>query len=227
MPSSTVTATATPVAPPLAGLGADHGYAGAPFEQRKQSWIRRKLSAAGAAILALLAKLKAILLLLPKFKLLATAGTMIVSIIAYGSIWGFAFGAGFVLLILVHEMGHVIQLRREGIKASAPIFIPFLGAVIGSRSLGDNALAEARVGLAGPVLGSIGAAVCLVVWHATGDAMWGALAYTGFFLNLFNLIPMVPLDGGRAMAAMSPWMWAPGSRALRCWRSCTPTRSSS
>ena len=90
MPSSTVTATATPVAPPLAGLGADHGYAGAPFEQRKQSWIRRKLSAAGAAILALLAKLKAILLLLPKFKLLATAGTMIVSIIAYGSIWGFS-----------------------------------------------------------------------------------------------------------------------------------------
>jgi Zn-dependent protease len=214
VPSSTVTGTAAPGPAPLGGLGADHGYGNGPFEQPKQSWIRRKLSAAGAAIVALLAKLKAILLLLPKFKLLATAGTMVVSIVAYGSIWGFAFGAGFVLLILVHEMGHVIQLRREGIKASAPIFIPFLGAVIGSRSLGDNALAEARVGLAGPVLGSIGAAVCLVIWHATGNAMWGALAYTGFFLNLFNLIPMVPLDGGRAMAAMAPWMWVAGFAGL-------------
>jgi Zn-dependent protease len=214
VPPATVSPPATPSPPPLAGLGAEHGYEGLPFEQRKQSWIRRKLSAAGAAILALLAKLKAILLLLPKFKLLATAGTMVVSIVAYGSIWGFAFGAGFVLLILVHEMGHVIQLRREGIKASAPIFIPFMGAVIGSRSLGDNALAEARVGLAGPILGSIGAAACLVVWHVTGNQIWQGLAYTGFFLNLFNLIPMVPLDGGRAMAAMAPWMWVAGFAGL-------------
>ena len=139
---------------------------------------------------------------------------MLVSIVAYGSIWGWTFAAGFVALILVHEMGHVIQLRREGIKASAPIFIPFLGAVIGSRSLGDNALAEARVGLAGPILGSVGAAVCLILWHATGNDFWQALAYTGFFLNLFNLIPVVPLDGGRAMAAMTPWMWVVGFGGL-------------
>jgi Zn-dependent protease len=139
---------------------------------------------------------------------------MAVSVVAYGSLWGWAFGAGFVALILVHELGHVIQLRREGIPASAPIFIPFLGAVIGSRSLGDNALAEARVGLAGPVLGSIGAAACILIWRATGNDLWRALAYTGFLINLFNLIPVVPLDGGRAMAAMAPWMWFVGFAVL-------------
>src|SRR5207302_6508743 len=86
--------------------------------------------------------------------------------------------------------------------------------VISARSLGDNALAEARVGLAGPVLGSIGAAACILVWHATGSDIWRALAFTGFFLNLFNLLPVVPLDGGRAMAAMAPWMWFVGFAAL-------------
>jgi Zn-dependent protease len=181
-----------------------------PFEQQRQSFIKRKLGPVGAAILAFVAKFKAILLVLPKLKLLATAGTMLVSLVAYGSIWGFPFALGFVLLLLVHEMGHVIALRREGIKASAPMFIPFMGAVISARSLGDNALAEARVGLAGPVLGSIGSAACLVIWRATGNDFWQALAFTGLFLNLFNLMPVVPLDGGRAMAAMSPWMWIAG-----------------
>ncbi len=189
------------------------GPLGHPQErQSRRSWLREKLSAAGAALLALFAKLKAILVFLPKG--LATVGTMAVSIAAYGSIWGFAFGAGFVALILVHEMGHVIQLRREGVKASVPIFIPFLGAVIGSRSLGDNALAEAKVGLAGPILGSIGSAACILIWHATGNDLWRALAYTGFLINLFNLMPVVPLDGGRAMAAMTPWMWIVGFAGL-------------
>jgi len=188
----------------------DRAESGPPFGQQQPSFIKRKLGPVAAAIVAFVAKFKAILLVLPKLKLLATSGTMLVSLVAYGSLWGFPFALGFVLLLLVHEMGHVIALRREGIKASAPMFIPFLGAVISARSLGDNALAEARVGLAGPVLGSIGAAVCLVIWHATGNDFWRALAFTGLFLNLFNLIPVVPLDGGRAMAAMSPWMWIAG-----------------
>src|SRR5205807_6540593 len=167
-----------------------------------------------AALVALVAKFKAIVLLLPKLKLLTTAGTMLVSIAAYAWLWGFPFAAGFIALLFVHEMGHVIQLRREGIKASAPMFIPFLGAVIGARSLGENATAEARVGLAGPILGSIGSAACILIWHATGNDIWRALAFTGFFLNLFNLLPVVPLDGGRAMAAMAPWMWFVGFAAL-------------
>jgi Zn-dependent protease len=176
--------------------------------------IRRRLSAAGAAIVALLAKFKAVLLLLPKLKLFASTGTILVSLAAYALLWGWPFAAGFIALLFVHEMGHAIVLRREGIKASWPMFIPFMGAVIASRSLGDNALAEARVGLAGPVLGSIGAAACILIWHATGADLWRALAFTGFFLNLFNLLPVVPLDGGRAMAAMAPWMWFVGFAAL-------------
>jgi Zn-dependent protease len=182
--------------------------------QRRSRGIRSRLSALGAAILALLAKLKSILLLLPKLKLLASSGTILVSLAAYSLFWGLPFAAGFIALLFVHEMGHVIALRREGIKASAPMFIPFLGAVIAARSLGENALAEARVGLAGPILGSIGSAACILVWHATGNEVWEALAFTGFFLNLFNLLPVVPLDGGRAMAAMAPWMWFVGFAAL-------------
>ncbi len=139
---------------------------------------------------------------------------MLVSVAAYSFVFGWTFAVGFVVLIFVHEMGHVIQLRREGLKASAPMFIPFMGAVISAKSLGDNALAEARVGLAGPILGSLGSAACIVIWHATGNDIWRALAFTGFFLNLFNLLPVVPLDGGRAMAAMAPWMWFLGFAAM-------------
>lgn len=166
------------------------------------------------ALVALLAKGKALLLLLPKIKLLTTSGTMLVSIGAYALIWGWQFAVGFVVLLFVHEMGHVIQLRREGVEASAPVFIPFMGAVVWAKQLGGNALAEARVGLAGPVLGSLGAVVSLLIADATGNDLFRALAFTGFFLNLFNLAPVLPLDGGRAMAAMAPWMWIVGFGVL-------------
>ena len=85
-----------------------------------------------------------------------------------------------------------------------------MGAFVGMKQLPDNAAAEARVGLAGPVLGSIGCLIPLGIYEATGDEFWKALAFTGFFLNLFNLLPVLPLDGGRAMAALSPWMWLVG-----------------
>jgi Zn-dependent protease len=176
--------------------------------------IKRWLAPIGAGALALAAKLKALLLILPKIKILSTSGTMLVSIAAYALIWSWKFAIGFVLLLLIHEMGHVIQLRREGIKASAPMFIPFLGAVVMANSMGKDAAAEARVGLAGPVLGTIGTLIPLAIWQATGGEFWQALAYIGFFINLFNLLPVVPLDGGRAMAALSPWMWLIGLAAL-------------
>ena len=108
----------------------------------------------------------------------------------------------------------MIQLRREGIQASAPMFIPFLGAVVTAKSMGDDAAAEARVGLAGPVLGTLATLVPLGIWLATGNEFWQALAYVGFFINLFNLLPVLPLDGGRAMAALSPWVWLVGYAAL-------------
>jgi Zn-dependent protease len=173
-------------------------------------WWRRGLSLLVAAGLALLKFGKALLLLLPKAKVLTTSATMLVSVAAYSLIWGWKFALGFVLLLLVHEMGHVIQLRREGIEASAPMFIPFFGAAVMAKSLGDDATAEARVGLAGPILGTLGCLALLPVAFGTGDDFWYALVFTGLFLNLFNLLPVVPLDGGRAMAALSPWMWFVG-----------------
>jgi Zn-dependent protease len=186
----------------------------APFGEPRRPWWRRAGGSLLAALAVIGAKLKTILVLLPKLKLLTTSGSMLVSIAAYSLIWGWTFAVGFVVLLFVHEMGHVIALRREGVKASAPVFIPFMGAVVWAKSLGGNALAEARVGLAGPVLGTIGAAACLPIAAATGSDFWRALAFTGFFLNLFNLLPVVPLDGGRAMAAMAPWMWFVGLAAV-------------
>jgi len=115
-----------------------------------------------------------------------------------------------VILLFIHEMGHVLQLRREGIKATAPMFIPFLGAFVGMKELPKDAAAEARVGLAGPVLGTLGCLIPLGIYAATGDELFQALAYIGFFLNLINLAPVLPLDGGRAMAALSPWVWLAG-----------------
>jgi Zn-dependent protease len=180
--------------------------------------LRKRVGSALAAAVALIVKffsaIKGALLLLPKLKLLTTSGTALVSVAAYSLWFGWPLAAGLVVLLFVHEMGHVIALRREGIKASAPMFIPFLGAMISAKSLGENALAEARVGLAGPVLGTVGAIVCLVIGEAANSDLFRVLAYLGFFLNLFNLLPVVPLDGGRAMAAMAPWMWFLGFGAL-------------
>ena len=183
----------------------------------RSGWLKRAggpLAAAGLIALKFGAKLKALLFLLPKLKLFTTSATMLVSIAAYALIWGWPFAVGFVLLLLLHELGHVIQLRREGVEASAPMFIPFLGAVISAKSLGDDAAAEARVGLAGPILGSIATLVPLGIWLATGNEFWQALAYVGFFLNLLNLLPVLPLDGGRAMAALSPYVWFAGFAGL-------------
>ena len=157
---------------------------------------------------------KVALLLLTKAKFLTTSLSMLVSVAAYALIWGWKFAAGFVALLFIHEMGHYIQLRREGVRPSGMVFIPFLGAAVGTRSLGGSALAEARVGLAGPILGSLACLIPAGLWLATGEEFWQALAFTGFFLNLFNLVPVVPFDGGRAMAAMAPWMWFVGLGAM-------------
>ncbi len=166
-------------------------------------------------VIALFAtKLKWLVLAVTKIKFVGAGLSALVSIGAYTVIWGWQFALGFVALLFVHEMGHVLQLRREGIPASAPFFIPFLGAVVAMKRLPDDAAAEARVGLAGPVLGSLGVLAPLALWGMTGNELFQALAFVGFFLNLFNLLPVLPLDGGRAMAALSPWVWVLGVAAL-------------
>jgi len=181
-----------------------------PFGEQRPPWYRRFAGLLIAGGLLALKFGKAAILVLPKIKVLSTSATMLVSVAAYALIWGWKFAVGFVALLFIHEMGHVIQLRREGIAASAPVFIPFLGAVVWAKSLGDDAAAEARVGLAGPILGSLGALACWIAGESLDSDLLVALAFTGFFLNLFNLLPVTPLDGGRAMAALSPWMWFVG-----------------
>ena len=177
--------------------------------------LRQRLGSSVVLIGALLLKFgKGVFVLVKSAKVLTTSASMLVSIAAYSFIFGWKFAVGFVALLFLHEMGHYVQLRREGVKPSGMLFIPFLGAVVGARSLGGSALAEARVGLAGPVVGTVASALCIPIYHATGDEMYKALAFTGFFLNLFNLLPVVPLDGGRAMAAMAPWMWFLGLGAV-------------
>ena len=157
-----------------------------------------------AAVGLLLAKFKGLALLLLKVKFLGTALTMLVSIGAYALLFPVSFAVGIVVLIWVHEMGHVLQLKREGIAASAPMFIPFLGAFVAMKQMPKDALAEARVGLAGPVLGTLGGLATLGLYALTGDHLFLGLAYFNFIINLFNLAPLLPLDGGRAVGAMSP-----------------------
>ena len=176
--------------------------------------LGKKLIAPLAAVGAVLLKFKTVGLALFKFKIFATSGTMLVSIAAYAWIWGWRFAVGFVLLILVHELGHVFELRRQGVPASAPLFIPFLGAVVGMKQMPEDAWKEARVALAGPILGTLGSVAVWGLGEALDSPLLIALAFTGFFLNLFNLIPIVPLDGGRAVAAIHPALWAVGLAGL-------------
>ena len=166
--------------------------------------VVKRLLAPLAAIGFLLAKFKGLLFLLLKVKFVGTALTMVLSIGAYALLFPVWFAVGVVVLIWVHEMGHVLQLKREGIKASAPMFIPFLGAFVAMKEMPKNALAEARVGLAGPVLGTLGGLATLGLYAGTGNPLFLGLAYFNFLINLFNLAPMLPLDGGRAVGAMSP-----------------------
>ncbi len=142
--------------------------------------------------------------------ILKTGGTMVLSIGAYAMFWGVWFAVGFVLLIFVHECGHLVAARRCGLKVGAPVFIPFMGAIIALKEAPKNAWIEAVVGIGGPLLGTVGALVSFGLFFVTGNPMFVALAYTGFFLNLFNLAPISPLDGGRVVTVISPWLWVAG-----------------
>ena len=147
-----------------------------------------------------------------------TLGSMLISIVVYtmlfsgrqGLGFGLKFATGFVLLMLVHELGHSMAMRYYRLSASPPIFIPFLGAVINLRQLPRNALEEAIVGIGGPVTGTIAAGVTYLIYLQTGSELFLKLSFFGFLLNLFNMLPVPPLDGGRITAAVSPWIWIAG-----------------
>jgi Zn-dependent protease len=148
-----------------------------------------------------------------------TVGSMLVSVLIYANFLpgGWRFAAGFVALMLVHEMGHVVAMWYYGLSASPPIFIPFLGALINLRQNPPNAKVEAIVGIGGPLAGTVAALVCYGLYHyvpALHTGLMLYLAYFGFLLNLFNLLPVPPLDGGRITAAVSPWIWMVGLAGL-------------
>ena len=152
--------------------------------------------------------------LLLKVKYVGLVLSMLVSIVAYSLFFGWSFAVGIVLLILVHEMGHVVELRRQGVPHRHPFLsrssahLSICGAALGS------AYQEALSGLAGPLIGTA-ASVVVAFWaNATGSNFLMALAFFGFFVNLFNLLPVLPLDGGRAAAALHPALWLLGLLAL-------------
>jgi Zn-dependent protease len=162
------------------------------------------------------AKLKFLVLPILKFLpvLVKTGGTMILSIGAYALAWGWKFAVGFVLLIFVHECGHLLVAKKFGLKVGAPVFIPFMGAIIALKEAPKDAWMEAWVGIGGPLLGTLGATACAWIYVLTGNPLFRGLAYTGFFLNLFNLAPVGFLDGGRIVTALSPWLWLVGAAII-------------
>lgn len=168
--------------------------------------------------------IKALLFLLStlKFgKLFTMAGTMVLTIGVYGLAFGWPFAVGIVALIFVHEMGHYIAARQKGLDAGLPTFIPFFGAWIALKDTPMNVETEAYVAFAGPYLGTLGALICFFLARQYDNDLLLALSYTGFFLNLFNLIPLSPFDGGRISAILSPRIWLVGAPilvALFFWR---------
>lgn len=143
-------------------------------------------------------------------KILLTMGTMVLSVWFYSRIFGWPFAAGFVVCILIHEMGHVFAAWRLGIPVSAPIFIPGLGALILGRKFGDSAWEGAIVGYGGPLFGTLAGLLCWGIYGLGGSPLFLGLAFTAFFMNLFNMTPIYPLDGGRITAAVSPYIWLVG-----------------
>jgi Zn-dependent protease len=152
-------------------------------------------------------------------KLLTTGGTMLLSMLAYSLVYGWRYAVGFVLLIFFHEMGHYLAARQRGLNVGVPTFIPFVGAWIQLKEMPHDVETEAYVGFAGPLAGTIAALACYWLARETGSGLLLALSYSGFMLNLFNLIPISPLDGGRITAIISPKVWP----ACRCWLHCFST----
>ena len=149
------------------------------------------------------AKLLSILKLMKFTKIIVVASTLALSTLAYGWMLGPWFGVGLMIMLVIHEMGHVIALRWRGYATHLPIFIPFFGAAIFVEDFGDRET-EAYIGYGGPLLGSIGAFACIIAWMLTGSPILLMVAYLGIYINLFNMLPIRPLDGGRITQLAGP-----------------------
>jgi Zn-dependent protease len=188
-------------------------------DRQRKSWGKR--AGGGGAVAAAVAKFwvafKSLAILI-KFKV---ALSIVVSIGAYTWLWGWKFAVGFVAILFIHEMGHVVVLRAQGIKATAPMFIPFLGAFIAYKTPPRSVTQEATSALAGPAAGLAASGLALAIAEALDSPLMRAIAYAGFFLNLINLLPALPLDGGRVAGALHPAAWFAGMAgviAFIVWR---------
>jgi Zn-dependent protease len=154
-------------------------------------------------------------------KILLSGGSMLVSVAVYAQLFGWKYAVGFVALLLCHEMGHFVAARQRGLDVGLPTFIPFVGAWINLKTQQLNPETAAFVGMAGPLLGSTCAFVVYLIALQYQLHWLLAIAYAGFVLNLFNLIPIVPLDGGHIVAVITPKIWIIGIPmlvALYFWR---------
>jgi Zn-dependent protease len=157
--------------------------------------------------------MKLVLLLLASAKLGKVAvsiGSMLLTIWIYSTIYGWPFAAGFVGMILVHEMGHYFAAQQRGLAVGLPAFVPFVGAWINLREQPHDSETEAYVAYAGPFIGTLGAFAAYFYGRSLGSDLWMAISYSGFMINLFNLIPVSPLDGGRITQVLSPRIWLLG-----------------
>jgi Zn-dependent protease len=195
-------------------------------QSQQQGSMKKKLTGLGGALAALgawLLKFKSLAFLL-KF---GVAGfSAFVSIFFYSLIFGWTFAIGIVASLFLHEMGHAVVMKLKGIPVGGLIFIPMLGAAVTMRQVPHNAKDEAEVAIAGPLAGAIAASICLWLGYQHPASLWAPLAYFGFFINLFNLIPIVPFDGGRVLAAVDRRVWLLGFLALLgyliwTWINCT------
>ena len=182
-----------------ATLGIERGYE--PIQPQGTDWrgLMRKVTGPIVFLFGLVLKLGS----------LAKFAALFVAFGGYALIWGWQFALGIVLLILVHEMGHFAEAKREGLKPSWPVFIPFLGAYV--KFTRGNPWQTARVALAGPVLGGVAALGFYAAGEARHSGLLEALGYFGFFLNLLNLLPVGILDGG-AIWRSTRWLWVGGGR---------------
>src|SRR5438876_12321818 len=199
-----------PPPPPYTGQSdippeSPHHYSPAPGQNSRGAlgWL-------GSAALAVWAVVKYGLIFLVKIPALATLFSALVSFGAYAWLRGPEFAAGLIVMLFVHEMGHVVEIRRQGMRATAPVFVPFLGAAIFQREHPTTALKQAEIGIAGPIAGTIGATAAWILYGATQNPVFLLAASIGFFLNLFNLIPVWQLDAARILAPVSPWFQVAG-----------------
>ncbi|HEV2722395.1 MAG TPA: site-2 protease family protein [Thermoanaerobaculia bacterium] len=198
-------------------------------ESARRRPLAKLLSAILVAGSLILLKTKAFLILIAEYfrgyavnpfegfgvvQYVVAAGTLLLSIGAYATKWPLSLGIGFVVVTLIHEIGHAVVIRAKGLRAGVMVFIPFIGGAVTLKDQPRSAYDDAQIGLAGPIFGTAACLIVLQIFKWTNEPNWLLIAFAGFVLNLINLLPIGMLDGGRISGAVTKWMWVLGGGAL-------------